>query len=65
MVEKMSSLEKYIKNSWYFINKLKPKNQEEIDKKQKWIDEVNQAQEILDMWNEHEKNCRGNNYEKK
>lgn len=52
----MCSLEKYIKNSWYFINKFKPKNEVEIDMKQKWIDEVNNAQELLDMWNEHERN---------
>lgn len=50
----MCSLEKYIKNSWYFINKLKPTTQAELDKKQKWIDEVNNAQELLDMWNEHD-----------
>lgn len=44
----MCSLEKYIKNSWYFINKLKPTTPEEIDKKQKWIDEVKNAQETVD-----------------
>lgn len=52
----MCSLEKYIKNSWYFINKLKPTTQAELDKKQKWIDEVNNAQELLDMWNDQERN---------